>query len=95
MTTPRTLARKVFAPLLDALEGGNQPHRYTPKARLILWITGGLFLALATGLAVFLPQGTDPAVLIPIGIFGMVGLFAVVVAWLGSERAVARVWGSR
>lgn len=95
MSTPRTLARKLFSPLLDRLEGGDQPHRYTPKARLILWITGALFLGLATGLAVFLPEGTDPAVLIPIGIFGLVGLFAVVVAWLGSERAVARVWGSR
>jgi len=95
MSTPKTLARKLFAPLLDKLEAGDQPHRYTPKARLILWVTGLLFLGLASGLAVFLPEGTDPAVLIPIGIFGLVGFFAVVVAWLGSERAVARVWGCR
>lgn len=95
MSTPTSLARKLFAPLLDRLEAGEQPYRYTPKARLILWVTGLLFLALATGLAVFLPEGTDPAVLIPIGIFGLVGLFAIVVAWLGTERAVARVWGSR
>ncbi|MBL4609586.1 hypothetical protein [Halopseudomonas sp.] len=95
MPTPKTLARQLFAPLLDKLEGGDQPHRYTPRARLILWVTGLLFLGLSTGLAVFLPEGTDPAALIPIGIFGLVGFFAVVVAWLGSERAVARVWGSR
>ncbi|GGC96935.1 hypothetical protein [Halopseudomonas salina] len=95
MPTPRTYARKLFAPLLDRLEGGDQPYRYTPKARLILWVTGLLFLALATGLAVLLPEGTDPAVLLPIGIFGLVGLFAIIVAWLGTERAVARVWGSR
>ncbi|PKM29053.1 MAG: hypothetical protein CVV07_12195 [Gammaproteobacteria bacterium HGW-Gammaproteobacteria-11] len=95
MSSIKTLARSLFAPLLTPLERGDQPYHYPPKARLILWVVGILFLGLSIGLAVFLPAGTDVAFLVPVSIFGLVGLFAVIIAWLGSERAIAKVWGNR
>lgn len=95
MPSPKNLARRLFAPLLNPLEGGAQAYTYTPRARLILWVVGLLFLGLASALAIFMPKGIDVAVFIPICIFALVGLFAVIVAWLGSERAIAKVWGNR
>ncbi|MFN3580183.1 MAG: hypothetical protein ACK4VV_06890 [Pseudomonas sp.] len=91
----KDLARKLFSPLLDPLEAGEQPYTYTPRARLILWVVGILFLGIACGLGLFLPEGVDIAFLIPVSIFGLAGLFAIIVAGLGSKRAVAKVWGNR
>ena len=54
-----------------------------------------LFLSLATGLAVFLPSGIERTFLIPVTVFGLIGLLGLLVAWLGSERAVARLWNSK
>lgn len=95
MPSPKNVARRLFAPLLSPLEGGDQAYTYTPRARLILWVVGLLFLGLASALAIFMPKDIDIAVFIPICIFGLVGLFAIIVAWLGSERAIAKVWGNR
>ena len=44
MPSPKNLARRLFAPLLGPLEGGDQAYVYTPRARLILWVVGLLFL---------------------------------------------------
>lgn len=95
MPSPKALARNLFAPLLKPLEGGDQAYVYTPRARLILWVVGILFLGLGSALALFMPKDLDTAVYVPIIIFGVVGLFAMLIAWLGSERAVAKVWGNR
>lgn len=95
MPSPKDLARRLFAPLLGPLEGGDRAYTYTPRARLILWVVGLLFLGLASALALFMPKAIDVAVYVPISIFGLVGLFAIIVAWLGSERAIAKVWGNR
>ncbi|MFT6465997.1 hypothetical protein [Halopseudomonas sp.] len=95
MHSVNNFARRLFSPLLTPLEGGDQAYTYTPRARLILWVVGLLFLGLGTALAVFIPRGIDVAVYVPIGVFCLVGFFAIVVAWLGTERAVAKVWGNR
>lgn len=95
MPSVNDLARRLFSPLLKPLEGGDQAYVYTPRARLILWVVGLLFLGLGSALAIFIPAGIDVAVYVPVGVFCLVGLFAVIVAWLGTERAVAKVWGNR
>ncbi len=95
MSNLKLTARRMAAPILDPLERSDKPHVSTPHSRLILWVMSLLFLALAAGLVMFLPAGTDPAYLIPVSVFTLLGLFGSLVAWLGSDKAVARVWGSR
>lgn len=95
MSNLKLTARRVAAPLLDPLERSDKPHVNTPHSRLILWVMSLLFLALAAALVLFLPAGTDAAYLIPVSVFALLGLFGSTVAWLGSDKAVARVWGSR
>ncbi|SDS07981.1 hypothetical protein SAMN05216271_1105 [Halopseudomonas sabulinigri] len=95
MSSLKDLARKVCAPLLNPLENSDAPYHYTPKSRGILVVMSVLFLSLAIGLAVFLPAGIERTFLIPVSVFGLIGLFGLLVAWLGSERAIARLWNSK
>jgi hypothetical protein len=95
MSSLKTTARKLFSPLLDRLENSDATCVYTPKSRLILWVMSLLFFCLGAGLALFLPAGTDRAFLIPVTVFCLLGLFGMVVAWLGSDQAVARLWRNR
>ncbi|HDY98319.1 MAG TPA: hypothetical protein ENH72_07485 [Pseudomonas sabulinigri] len=95
MSSLKEVARKLCAPLLNPLENSDAPYRYFPKSRAILVIMSLLFLGLAIGLAVFLPSGIELTFLIPVTVFGLIGILGLLVAWLGSERAVARLWSSK
>ena len=81
--------------MLFRSEDSPKPYAYTPKSRLVLWIMSVLFVGLAVALATFLPGRTDGSVWIPVTVFGLLGTFGAMVAWLGTDKAVARVWGSR
>ena len=86
--------RKLFSPLLDRLEQGEEPYSYQPSHRKILIVMGVMFCMLATAI-VFLAQGKDPAYLFPALVFGATGFIGLVVGLLGEDRAVAKIWGSR
>ncbi|MEH6566537.1 MAG: hypothetical protein V7756_14505 [Halopseudomonas sp.] len=95
MSSLKDTARKLCSPLLKPLENSDAPYHYTPRSRAILVIMSVMFLMLATGLALFLPSGIERTFLIPVSVFGLIGVLGLLVAWLGSERAVARLWNSR
>lgn len=90
----KKVLRKIFAPLLNRFEAGEKPFAYKPSHRKILIIVGCMFSALAT-LILFLAQGQDPTYYLPAAIFGGVGLVALIIGSLGTDRAVAQLWGSR
>jgi hypothetical protein len=95
MATIKDHARRLCAPLLNPLEAGDSPYHYAPKSRAILVIMSLLFIALASALGLLLPAGSDPFFILPVAVFGLLGALGLLVAWLGSERAVARLWNSR
>lgn len=87
--------RTLFLPVLDRLEAGEGEYAYRPSQRTILMAVGALFILVAAG-AVFASilsrglGGVFPAI-----VFFALGLVAEVVAFLGNDRAVAKVWGGR
>ena len=88
--------RKLFAPLLNVFEHGEGDYDYKPMSRIILIVIALLFGGLTVGLIVIsqkmsLGWGT----LIPVSVFSAVSLFCIIIGGLGTDRAVARVWGSR
>jgi lipopolysaccharide export LptBFGC system permease protein LptF len=95
MSSIKASARQIFSPILSPLEDSPRPYVYTRQSRLILWVMSVLFIGLAIALGVWLPNKTDGSVWIPVGVFGLLGTFGVLVAWLGTDKAVAKVWGSR
>lgn len=91
----KSAIRKLVSPILDFFESGDGEYLYRKSHRLILKVVGGLFLFLAmvsalTGLAASLPGA-----LVPVLVFLAVGVISLVVGFMGNDRAVARIWGSR
>ena len=55
---------------------------------------GCLFSGLATAVLIFSPEG-DLGYLIPVVVFGGGGLLCLLIGLIGTDRAVAQIWGSR
>lgn len=91
----KNILRKLFAPILNGFEAGDEPYVYKPLNRKILIVIGVLFLGLVSAVAYLSFDRGEPGYLIPVIVFGGVSLVALVVGLLGSDRAVSRIWGSR
>lgn len=88
-----TLLRTAFAFILNPLEAGNAPYAYKRSHRHVLIGVGVLALSLATGV-ILVGAGRDLASLFPGLVFGLGGLFALVIGLVGNDRAVAKLWGN-
>ncbi len=86
--------RALFSPILNLFESGTEPFTYKPSHRVILIAMGSIFSGLAT-LVFFIAQGEDPGYLLPVLVFGGIGLMSLLVGLIGTDRAVAKIWGSR
>ena len=87
--------RKVFSPILNPFESGDDNYAYRPSHRKILIVVGALFLVLSTGAAAGTVVAELYGGLIPVAVFLAVGLVCEVVGLLGSDKAVARMWKSK
>lgn len=87
--------RQIFAPALRSLEEGDGDFRYQPMHRTILLVVSGLFLLLSAVSAYFsLSAGLTAGLLATVVFLALSGTCAVV-GLLGTDRAVARLWGNR
>jgi hypothetical protein len=94
----KSILRSIFAPLLNFFEGGDQAYAYKPSHRLILLVMSGMFIGLAALVAAMIINFTDaaePGYLLPVLLFGGAGSIGLVVGCLGTDRAVAKIWGSK
>ena len=91
----KTWLRKLFWFILRFFESGDEPYTYKPLNRMILIIVGVLFSVLAF-ITIYLSLGKSGyGYLIPVIVFFSIGFVCVIVGLLGSDRAVARIWGNR
>ena len=90
----KSLIRTLFAFVLKPLESGDEPFAYKPSHRTVLLVIGVLFTFLAS-VAFALNDTGDLGYLFPVVVFGLIGLMGIVVGAVGSDRAVAKIWGSR
>ena len=91
----KQILRKLFAPLLDVLEGGSEEYSYKPLNRKILLVISVLFGGLAALVFYLIPEKADGGYYLPVVIFGLIALVGLVVGLLGNDRAVSKIWGSR
>lgn len=87
--------RRIFAPILNLFEGGKEPYSYRPSHRKILLAVGALFLLLCIISLYFGGVAGGAGAYIPTLVFAVVSIVCFVVGALGSERAVAKIWGSK
>ena len=93
--TMKTLFRRMFWPILNYFETTEPPVNYRHSHRTILHVVGWLFMLLSLGsLAGVIYTGQFGA-LVPVVVFFCVSLVALVVASLGSDSAVSRIWGNK
>jgi len=87
--------KNVFSPILKLFESVDGEYRYKKSHRTVLIAVGALFLLLSL---VSLAAALNTAQLgawIPFIVFFVVGSVCEIVAFLGSDRAVARIWGNK
>ncbi len=91
----KELLRKLFAPILRPFEAGEGEFAYRKSHRTILVAVGCLFLVLSAGGSIAALTAGQLSGLLPVLVFFVVALVCVVVGSLGSDRAVAKIWGNK
>lgn len=86
--------RQLFAPVLRPLEAGEGAFRYQALHRTILMVVSGLALVLAAVSAYFSLSADLTAGLLATAVFLSLSGLCAVVGLLGTDRAVARLWGN-
>lgn len=91
----KSMLRTLLAPILNFFESGATPYNYKKSHRIILNVVGGLFLVLsfisvAGGLA-----SSSMGAVIPFLVFFLGGSLCLVIGTLGTDRAVAKLWGTK
>lgn len=91
----KTVFRKIFWPILRIFERDAPAQGYRPLNRKILLLVGILFLVLTAISLYFVVVSGVMGGLIPVVGFSVAGTICLVVALLGSDGAVVKIWGSR
>lgn len=87
--------RKIFWFILRYFENGDETYKYKPLNRKILLIVGILFIALSMITLYFSIEKEGYGYLLPVVVFFIVGFISITVGFLGSDRAVSKIWGNR
>lgn len=90
----RDLLTKLFWPVLAPFEKGGDSTGYRPSHRKVLIGMGFMFLVLAAVSGYFALIADVLGGLVPVVVFSGVGIMSWVVGFLGSDAAVARIWGN-
>jgi len=95
ITTMKDTLRKLFSPILNVFEKGDELYVAKPLNRKILIVIGVLFSFLASIVIYLSYDKGEPGYFIPVVVFSSVAIVALVVGLLGNDRAVAKIWGNR
>lgn len=84
-----------FWPILVLFETDIPPTHYKRSHRVVLIAVGVLFLTLSLGSGLVGYHSNELGALFPVLIFSAAGLVSVVLGALGSDGAVAKMWGNK
>ena len=87
--------KKVFSPILNIFESGDDEYRYKGSYRTVLIAVGVLFLLLSLVSLFAAFYAAQPGAWVPFSVFFALGCVCEIVAFLGSDRAVAKIWGNK
>jgi isoprenylcysteine carboxyl methyltransferase (ICMT) family protein YpbQ len=91
----KMVLRRLFSLLLNYFEAGEGEFNYRKSHRTALIAAGVLFLILSLVSLWSALTTAQLGALIPLFVFITASMVCLVVGTLGSERAVATIWGSK
>jgi hypothetical protein len=91
----KSVFRKIFSPILNYFESGEDEFIYVRSHRIILLVVGVLFSVLASASAFAAILTAQFSAFIPVVIFFAAGAVCLIVSLSGNERAVATIWRSK
>ena len=91
----KNLLKNVLSPILNIFENNNDEFVYRSLNRKIVLFISSVFFLLAFALPVFLPQLIEMGFWFVMLVFGSLSLVGLIVSLLGSDKAVAKLLGSR
>lgn len=91
----KNLLKNVLSPILNIFENNNDEFVYRSLNRKIVLFISSVFFLLAFALPVFLPQLIEMGFWFVMLVFGSLSLVGLIVGLLGSDKAVAKLLGSR
>ncbi len=91
----KNIFRKIFSPILSYFEGGEEEYSYKQSHRIILIIVGLLFTILSVAAITVGFMFSLIGAVVPGVIFVAIAITCLVVAFLGNDRAVAKIWGNK
>lgn len=91
----KKLLRKICWPVLRFFESGTGDYKYSKSHRTILVFVGTLFLFLSAVSLISIFTTSESGAVIPFIVFFLAGMVCIIVGACGSDRAVAKIWGSK
>lgn len=85
----------IFAPILNIFENNNDEFIYRSLNRKIVLFISVVFSLLAFALPIFMPQLIKMGYWFVMLVFGGLSFVGLIVGLLGSDKAVAKLLGSR
>ena len=86
--------QKTLSPILNIFESGDGEFNYKSSHRAILVAVGALFLLLSLASLIAAFYTAQLGGLVSFIVFFALGAVCEIVAILGSDRAVAKIWGN-
>ena len=87
--------KTIFSPILNIFEKNNNDFIYRSLNRKIVLFISVVFSLLAFGLPAYMPQLIEMGYWFVMIVFGGLSLVGLIVGILGSDKAVAKLLGSR
>lgn len=91
----KTFFQQLFAPLLNIFEKNNEEFVHRTLNRKIVLFVSIVFALLAFALPAFMPILVEMGYWFVMIVFGGLSLVGLIVGLLGSDKAVAKLLGSR
>lgn len=87
--------KTIFSPILNIFENNNDEFIYRSLNRKIVLFISIVFSLLAFALPAYMPQLVEMGYWFVMVVFGGLSFVGLVVGFLGSDKAVAKLLGSR
>ena len=85
----------IFSPILNIFEKNNDEFIYRTLNRKIVLFISSVFFLLAFGLPIYMPQLIEMGFWFVMIVFGGLSSVGLIVGIFGSDKAVAKLLGSR